>query len=177
MQTLKLFINGQKVESKTDRYMDVFNPSTGEVMAKAPCCTKDEVNLAIKAAKDAYPGWSGTPVMRRVQILYKLRDLLIKNLDELTDMVARENGKSWGDAEGDVLKAKEATEQAISAPNLMMGESLMDTSNGVDTTLYREPLGVFAGIVPFNFPAMIPMGWMAPMCIATGNTMVIKAAS
>ncbi|GHU35157.1 methylmalonate-semialdehyde dehydrogenase (acylating) [Clostridia bacterium] len=177
MKKLKLFINGQWVDSKTEKYMDVYNPSTGEVIAQTPCATKDEVELAVKAADDAFPKWSAVPIFRRVQVLYKLRDLLVGHLDELTELVARENGKSWGDAEGDVLKAKEATEQAISAPNLMTGESLMDTSAGVDTILYREPLGVFAGIVPFNFPAMIPMGWMAPMCIATGNTMVIKAAS
>jgi MMSDH: methylmalonate-semialdehyde dehydrogenase (acylating) len=98
-------------------------------------------------------------------------------MDELTMSVARENGKAWSEAEGDVLKAIEGTEQAISAPSLMMGESLMDASKGFDTVSYREPLGVFAGIVPFNFPAMIPMGWMTPICIACGNTIVIKAAT
>jgi len=177
VKKLKLLIGGRWIESGTRKYMDVYDPSTGEVQALAPCCTKEEVEEAVTAAAAAYPAWSATPVMRRVQVLYKLRDLLMENMDELTELVARENGKAWGDAQGDVLKAKEATEQAIAAPSLMMGESLMDTSDGVDTILYREPLGVFAGIVPFNFPAMIPMGWMAPMCVATGNTMVIKAAS
>ena len=177
MKKLQFFAGGKWIDSKTERYMDVFNPSTGEILAKAPCCTKEEVAYAIEQAAKAYPAWSNTPVMRRVQILYKLRALIETHLDELTDLVCRENGKAWGDAEGDVLKAKEGTEHAISAPNLMMGESLMDTANGVDTTLYREPLGVFAGIVPFNFPAMIPMGWMFPICAATGNTMVIKASS
>lgn len=177
MKTLQYFSGGQWITSATEKYMDVFNPSTGEVIAKAPCCTKDEVNATIQAAKAAFPGWSNTPVLKRTQILYKLRDLLIEHQDELTTLCATENGKAWGDALGDVLKAKEGTEQAISAPNLMMGESLMDAATGVDTILYREPIGVFTGIVPFNFPAMIPMGWMAPMCIATGNTMVIKAAS
>jgi len=177
MKTLQPFINGQFVDSASDKLMDVRNPSTGEVIAKAPCCTKDEVERAIGAAKQAFPAWSETPAMRRVQVLYKLRDLLIQNLEELTVLVADENGKCYDDSKGDVLKAIEGTEHAISTPELMMGESLMDTSNGIDTVLYREPLGVFAGIVPFNFPAMIPMGWMTPMCIATGNTMVIKAAS
>jgi malonate-semialdehyde dehydrogenase (acetylating)/methylmalonate-semialdehyde dehydrogenase len=106
-----------------------------------------------------------------------VRDLLEKHLEELTLLVARENGKTWTEAEGDVLKAKEGTEQAIAAPSLMTGESLLDTSSGYDTVLYREPLGVFAGIVPFNFPAMIPFGWMTPICVATGNTIVIKAAT
>ncbi len=177
MKKLNLFIGGQWRTSKTETYSDVFNPSTGEVLAQTPCCTKDEVEEAIEAAAAAFPAWSATPVMKRVQILYRLRELINEHMDELTDLVARENGKCWDDAQGDVLKAREGTEQAISAPNLMLGEALMDTSNGVDTTLYREPVGVFAGIVPFNFPAMIPMGWMAPMCLATGNTMVIKAAT
>ena len=174
---LKYFSGGEFIQSETSKYMDVFNPSTGEVIAKAPCCTAKEVEEAINAANNAFPAWSATPVMARTQILHNIRNLIIKNLDELTELVCRENGKAWGDAQGDVLKAKEGTENAITAPAVMMGESLMDASSGVDTTLYREPLGVFAGIVPFNFPAMIPMGWMAPMCIATGNTMVIKAAS
>jgi malonate-semialdehyde dehydrogenase (acetylating)/methylmalonate-semialdehyde dehydrogenase len=174
---LKLFINGRFVESKTDKYNDVYNPSAGEVIAKVPCCTKEEVEQAITAAKVAFPSWSGTPVIKRVQVLYKLRDLLIEHMDELTRLVAFENGKAWEEAAGDVLKAKEGTEQAIAAPSLLMGEGLMDASTGFDTVLYREPLGVFAGIVPFNFPAMIPMGWMTPMCIACGNTIVIKAAS
>ena len=177
MKKLKYFAGGEWLDSKTDKYMDIYNPSIGEVVAQAPCCTKDEVESAINAAAAAFPGWSSTPVMKRVQILYNLRNLLEKNLDELTELVCRENGKAWGDAEGDVLKAKEGTEQAIAAPNLMMGEALMDVAAGVDTALYREPIGVFAGIVPFNFPAMIPMGWMFPMCAASGNTMVIKASS
>lgn len=177
IQKLNYFVNGQFVESKTDRYMDAYDPSTGEVIAKVPCCTTDEVESAIAAAKAAFPGWSSTPVVKRVQVLYNLRDLLIKNLDELTYLVAQENGKVWEEARGDVLKAIEGTEQAIAAPSLMMGESLMNASTGFDTTLYREPIGVFAGIVPFNFPAMIPMGWMSPICIACGNTIVIKAAS
>ena len=174
---LRPYINGEYVESKTEKYLDAYDPSTGEVVAKVPCCTKEEVEMAIAAAKAAFPGWSATPVIKRVQILYKVRDLIIEHMDELTELVARENGKSWADAKGDVLKAKEGTEQAISAPSLMMGESLMDASAGYDTVLYREPLGVFAGIVPFNFPAMIPMGWMTPMYIACGNTIVLKAAS
>lgn len=177
MEKVKLFINGKFIESAAEKYMPVYNPSTGEQMAESPCCTKDEVGLAIQAAKDAFPAWSGTPVIARVQILYKLRDLLMEHMDELTDCVARENGKAWEEAKGDVLKAKEGTEHAISAPTLMMGESTMDASRGFDTVLYREPLGVFAGIIPFNFPAMIPMGWMTPMCIACGNTIVLKAAS
>jgi malonate-semialdehyde dehydrogenase (acetylating)/methylmalonate-semialdehyde dehydrogenase len=174
---LKPFIKGQFVASGTRKYTDAYNPSTGEIIARVPCCTREEVEQAVAAAKAAFPAWSGTPALKRVQILYKLRDLLVEHMDELTHLVALENGKAWEEAQGDVLKAKEGTEQAIAAPSLLMGESLMDASGGFDSVLYREPLGVFAGIVPFNFPAMIPMGWMTPICIACGNTIVIKAAT
>ena len=177
IKRLPLFINGKFITSATDSYTDCYDPSTGSVIARAPCCTEGELSDAIEAAHAAFPGWSGTPVLRRVQILYKVRELIEKNLDELTLLLATENGKTWDEAQGDVLKAKEGTEQAIAAPSLMMGESIMDASTGYDTVLYREPLGVFAGIVPFNFPAMIPMGWIAPICLATGNTIVIKAAT
>lgn len=177
IKTLQPFINGQYVASKTTKFTDAFNPSTGEIIAKVPCCTTAEVELAIASAKAAYPAWSSTPAIKRVQVLYKLRDLINEHMDELTELVARENGKCWSEAQGDVLKAKEGTEQAIAAPSLLMGESLMDASSGYDTVSYQESLGVFAGIVPYNFPAMIPMGWMAPICIACGNTIVIKAAS
>ncbi len=174
---LKYFTGGKWQESKSIAYMDIFNPSTGEVQAQTPCCTKGEVEEAITAAKTAFASWSQVPVFKRVQVLYKFRDLIDKNMDELTDLVAREHGKVWAEAQGDILKVKEPVEFACSAPTLMLGESLMDTSSGYDTVLYREPVGVFAGIVPFNFPGMIPMGWMTPLCIACGNTIVIKAAS
>ncbi|MCI8501911.1 MAG: CoA-acylating methylmalonate-semialdehyde dehydrogenase [Oscillospiraceae bacterium] len=177
MEKLKMFINGEFVESKTDKYYDLHNPSTGEKTGEAPCCTVDEVNAAIAAAKAAFPGWSSTPAIKRSQIMFKIRELIIERMEELTMCVAKENGKVWSEAEGDVLKAKEGTELATQVPSLMMGESTMDASKGFDTVLYREPLGVFAGIVPVNFPAMIPFGWMTPVCIATGNTIVLKAAS
>ena len=177
MQKLKFFINGEWRESKTDKYYDIYNPSTGEVIAQTPCCTKEEVEEAVQAAKDAFESWAAIPVMKRVQILYKFRDLLDQRMDELTEILCKEHGKNWAEGQGDLLKVKEPVELACSAPLLMMGESLMNTSTGYDTVLYREPLGVFAGIAPFNFPGMIPMGWMVPLCIATGNTMVLKASS
>lgn len=177
VKTLKYFADGEWRESASTKTMDVFNPSTGEVIAKTPCCTKDEVEFAIAAAKKAYETWSKTPVFKRSQVLFKFRDLVQEHLDELTVLVATEHGKVLSEAQGDILKVKEPVEFACGTPSLMLGESLMDTSTGYDTVLYRESVGVFAGIVPFNFPGMIPMGWMAPLCIATGNTMVIKAAS
>lgn len=177
VQKLKMFVNGRWIDSAADKYMDIYDPSRGEVIARTPCCTKAEVESAIAAAQNAFSAWSATPVMKRVQVLYKFRELLEAHMEELTLLVAREHGKVWSEAEGDILKVKEPVEFACGVPNLMMGEALMDTSTGYDTVLVREPVGVFAGIIPFNFPGMIPMGWMAPLCIATGNTMVIKAAS
>ena len=177
IQQLKPFINGVFQESETETYTDVFNPSTGEVIARAPQCTKEEVERAIASAEAAYPAWRDTPAHKRAQLFFRLRHLLMEHLEELTELVARENGKNWKEAEGDVAKAIEMTEIATSIPQLLLGEALMNVSEGYDTTLYREPMGVFAGISPWNFPAMISMGWMAPLCIACGNTMVIKAAS
>lgn len=177
MERLKLFINGEFVESKTTTYMPIYDPSTGEQIAETPCCTKEEVEAAIEAAKAAFPAWSNTPCAKRVQVLYRFRDLLEEHMDELTYSICRENGKNWAEAAGDLLKVKEPVEVACGAPSLMMGEAVMDVTSGFDTTLYREPMGVFVGIAPFNFPAMIPMGWMMPMCIATGNTLVLKASS
>lgn len=177
METIKYFAGGIYRESKTDIFNDIYNPSTGEVTAKVPCCTKEEVNEVIAIAKEAYQSWSKVPVVKRVQLLYKVRDLIIKNMEELTLLVATEHGKVWDEAQGDVLKAQEGTELACSVPSLIMGESLMDASLGYDTNLYRESLGVFAGITPFNFPAMIPFGWMTPVCVAAGNCIVLKVSS
>jgi len=174
---LKYFVNGEWKDSATAKYMDCFNPSTGEVIAKAPCCTKEEVEEAIKAASAAFPAWSNTPVSKRVQVLYKMKVLVDEHLNELTTLLCTEMGKDWVGALGDILKVNEVIEFACGTPHLMKGESLMNVSNGYDTVLYREPIGVFAGIAPWNFPAMIPHGWMAPLCIATGNCMVLKAAS
>lgn len=177
MEKLQYFVNGEFKDSKTDIWYDLHNPSTGEITGQAPCCTNDEVLEAIEAAKAAYPAWRATPARKRSQILFKIRELLLKYNDELTKIVCEENGKAWDEAVGDVGKAIEGTELAVQAPSLMMGESIMDASSGFDTVKYREPMGVFAGIVPVNFPAMIPFGWMAPVCVACGNTMVLKAAS
>jgi len=177
IERLKPFINGAFTESTTAKYMPVYDPSIGEVIAETPCCTADEVAAAVAAAKTAFPSWSETPCAKRVEVLYRFRELLMRDLDELTYILCREHGKTWDEARGDLLKVKEPVEIALGAPSLMMGESLMNVTPGFDTTLYREPLGVFVGIAPFNFPAMIPMGWMMPMCIATGNTLVLKSAS
>ena len=177
IKKLKFLAGGRWRESQTSKYMDIFDPSTGAIIARTPCCTEDEVRLAIKSAAEAFPAWSDTPPMKRVQVFYNFRQLLEKHLDELTLILCTENGKNWDESRGDVLKVREVVEFACGIPTLMMGESLMNASAGFDTVLYREPVGVFAGIAPFNFPAMIPMGWMMPLCVAAGNTLVLKAAS
>jgi len=174
---MKPFIGGQFIDSKSDKFYTIYDPSTGKEIAQVPKCTSEEMEMAIAAAKAAYPAWKNTPVRRRAAIMMKLRNLIERDMEELTRICATENGKCWSEAAGDVAKALEMTELACSAPSLLMGESLMDTSSGYDTTLYREPLGVFAGIAPWNFPAMIPVGWMAPLAIVCGNTFVLKPAS
>lgn len=177
MKKLMPFIGGQFVPSETEKYTAIFDPSTGEQIAELPCCTKSEVEAAIAAAKAAFPGWRDTPVRKRCELMLKLRALIMRDMDSLTLLCATENGKTLAEAAGDVGKALEMTELAASATTQLMGDSLMDTSRGYDTVTYREPLGVFAGIAPWNFPAMIPVGWMAPLCIVCGNTFVLKPAS
>lgn len=177
LPVMKPYIGGEWIESESTKYTTIYDPSTGKPIAQVPQCTASEVEKAIAAAKAAYPAWKNTPVRNRASIMMKLRGLIERDKEELTRMVATENGKCWSEAAGDVAKALEMTELACSAPSLLMGESLMDTSSGYDTTLYREPIGVFAGIAPWNFPAMIPVGWMAPLAIVCGNTFVLKPAS
>jgi len=178
-ERLKYFVNGEFRESKSTKTTTVYNPSTGEVLAEVPCCTAEEVNEAVAAAKAAFPAWSATPPIKRAKLLFRLNELIDQHMDELTMSVAREEGKVWEEAHGDVLKAQEPTQFACGIPSLLAseGEALLDASRGYDTVRYREPLGVFAGIVPFNFPTMIPMGWMTPMCVACGNTIVLKVSS
>ncbi|SDO36562.1 CoA-acylating methylmalonate-semialdehyde dehydrogenase [Desulforhopalus singaporensis] len=174
---LKFYVNGQWHKSASDKYMPCYNPSTGEVIAYAPQCTADEVESAIVAAQKAFPQWADTPVSKRVQVLFKMKSLIEQHMSELIHLLAREQGKKWMEAYGDLIKVIEVIEFACGAPTLMSGSSLMNVSSGYDTVQYRHPVGVFAGIAPWNFPAMIPHGWMAPICIATGNCMVLKAAS
>ncbi len=177
VKKLKYCVDGEWLESKSGKYMDCYDPSRGEVIAQTPQCTAAEVESAVAAAKAAFPAWADNPPNQRVQILFRMKALVDQHLDELTLLLATENGKVWNEAMGDVLKVTEVVEYACGIPHLMLGPALMNCTSGYDTTQYMEPLGVFAGIAPWNFPAMIPMGWMAPLCIATGNTFVLKAAS
>lgn len=157
--------------------MPVMNPSTGEQIAEAPCCTAAEVDAAVAAASRAFPAWAGRPIPERIQLMFRFKQLLDENLDELTLVLATEMGKVLSEARGDVLKTIEVVECACSTHYLTQGDATMNVSQGYDTVSFREPLGVFVGIVPFNFPAMIPFGWIIPFAITTGNTVVLKAAS
>lgn len=177
IKRLKYCVDGKWLETKSGKYMPVMNPSTGEQIAEAPCCNADEVNAAVAAANKAFPAWANTPIPTRIQLMFRFKQLLDQNLDELTVLLATEMGKVLAEARGDVLKAIEVVECSCSTHYLMQGDTCMNVSDGYDTVSYREPLGVFAGIVPFNFPAMIPFGWIIPFAITTGNTVVLKAAS
>ena len=177
IKRLKYCINNEWLESATSKYMPVMNPSLGVQIAEAPCCTQSEVDAAVKAAAAAFPAWADTPIPQRIQLMFRFKALLDKNLDELATLLATEMGKVFAEAKGDVLKAIEVVECACSSHYLMQGDTCMNVAAGYDTVSFREPLGVFVGIAPYNFPAMIPMGWMLPFCITTGNTFVLKAAS
>ena len=173
----KYCVNGEWRDSKTEKWMPVTDSSTGEVMTEVPCCTVDEVEEAIAAADAAFPEWSQMSLSKRTQMMFKWRNVLMEHVDELTLLCSKELGKNLAEARGDILKAIEPTELACSTPFITQGAASLQVTTGFDTASYRMPLGVVAGIVPFNFPAMIPWGWMVPLAIATGNTVVLKAAS
>jgi malonate-semialdehyde dehydrogenase (acetylating)/methylmalonate-semialdehyde dehydrogenase len=174
---LKYLVGGEWRESATKEWYPITNSSTGEVIAEAPRCTAEEVDGAVAAANEAFGPWRDTPLPERVQVMFRLKERLEANVHDLSVLLSTEMGKTYGEARGDVLKAIEVVELACALPVTMQGDSLMNVSRGFDTVTYREPLGVFVGISPWNFPAMIPMGWMAPLAITTGNTFVLKAAS
>lgn len=177
VERLRYLVDNEWRVSKTTKYMPVMDPSTGKQIAEAPCCTQEEVDSAVAAAARAFPAWRDTPIPTRIQLMFRFKQLLDAHLDELTELLATENGKVLSEAKGDVLKAIEVVECACSTHYLMQGDTCMNVSTGYDTVSFREPLGVFAAIAPYNFPAMIPMGWMIPFAITTGNTVVLKAAS
>ncbi len=171
--TVKLLINGQLVESKTTQWRNVVNPATQEVLARVPFATPDEVNAAVANAKEAFKTWRKTPIGTRARIFLKLQQLIRENMKELAALLTAEQGKTLPDAEGDVFRGLEVVEHAAAIGNLQRGELANNEASGVDTYTLLQPLGVCAGITPFNFPAMIPL-WMFPMAIATGNTFILK---
>ncbi|MGN5518740.1 CoA-acylating methylmalonate-semialdehyde dehydrogenase [Halopseudomonas sp. Lyrl_26] len=171
--TIKLLINGEFIESKTDQWRDVINPATQEVLARVPFATPDEINAAVANAKEAFKTWRKTPIGARARIFLKYQQLIRENMKELAAILTAEQGKTLADAEGDVFRGLEVVEHASAVGNLQLGELANNVAGGVDTYTLLQPLGVCAGITPFNFPAMIPL-WMFPMAIATGNTFVLK---
>ena len=171
--SVKLLINGQFVESQTTQWRDVVNPATQQVLARVPFATPAEIDAAVAAAKEAFKTWKKTPIGTRARIFLKLQQLIRENMGELAALLTAEQGKTLPDAEGDVFRGLEVVEHAASIGNLQLGELANNVAGGVDTYTILQPLGVCAGITPFNFPAMIPL-WMFPMAIATGNTFVLK---
>ncbi|MFJ5772150.1 CoA-acylating methylmalonate-semialdehyde dehydrogenase [Psychrobacillus sp. NPDC093180] len=172
-KTLTNFINGQWVKSTTDKYEEVPNPATGEILAEVPISTKEDLDNAVRAAKKAFAKWKKTAVPQRSRILFKYQQLLTENWDELAKLITMENGKNYNEAYGEVLRGIECVEFAAGAPTLMMGTQLPDIATNVESGMYRYPLGVIGGITPFNFPMMVPC-WMFPLAIASGNTFILK---
>lgn len=171
--TLNNWIGGQWVKSASELTEDVYNPATGEVLAKVPLSTQAEVDQAVSAAAEAFTAWSRTPVPRRARVLFKYQQLLVEHWDELARLITQENGKSFNEAHGEVLRGIECVEFAAGVPSLMMGKQLPDIASNLESGMYRYPLGVVGGITPFNFPMMVPC-WMFPLAIACGNTFVLK---
>ncbi|MFD0694451.1 CoA-acylating methylmalonate-semialdehyde dehydrogenase [Paenibacillus sp. GCM10027628] len=172
-QLLKNWIGGQWVDSKAQRSEPVYNPATEEVLAYVPLSVKEDVDLAVATAGAAFQSWSRTPVPRRARILFKYQQLLVDHWEELAKLVTLENGKSYNEAHGEVLRGIECVEFAAGAPTLMMGKQLPDIATNLESGMYRYPIGVVGGITPFNFPMMVPC-WMFPLAIACGNTFVLK---
>ncbi len=168
-----VLINGEFRQSSATRWRDLINPATQEKIARVPMCTADEVAAAVAAAKAAFPTWRKTPIGTRARIFLAYQQLIRANMKELAAILTREQGKTLADAEGDVFRGLEVVEHAAGIGNLQLGELANNVANGVDTYTLLQPLGVCAGITPFNFPAMIPL-WMFPMAIACGNTFVLK---
>ena len=171
--TVKLLINGEFVESKTTQWRDVVNPATQQVLARVPLATPDELAAAVAAAQAAFKTWRKTPIGARARIFLKYQQLIRENMAEVAAILTAEQGKTLPDAEGDIFRGLEVVEHAANIGSLQMGEIANNVANGVDTYTLQQPLGVCAGITPFNFPAMIPL-WMFPMAIACGNTFVLK---
>ena len=171
--TVKMLLDGKFVESQTSEWRDVVNPATQEVLAQVPFATDAEIEAAVASAKTAFKTWKNTPIAARARIMLKLQALVRENMSRIAQTLSAEQGKTLADAEGDVFRGLEVVEHACSIGSLQLGEFAENVAGGVDTYTLRQPIGVCAGITPFNFPAMIPL-WMFPMAIVCGNTFVLK---
>ena len=171
--TVKMLLDGKFIESRTSEWHDVINPATQEVLAQVPFATDDELHAAVASAKKAFKTWKNTPLAARARIMLKLQALVREHMSRIAQTLSAEQGKTLADAEGDVFRGLEVVEHACSIGSLQLGEFAENVAGGVDTYTLRQPIGVCAGITPFNFPAMIPL-WMFPMAIVCGNTFVLK---
>lgn len=172
-KTLSNYINGQWQKSSSDDYQDVVNPATGDVIARVPMSSSQEVDQVAQVAATAADSWRRVPPTERIQYLFKLKSLLEEHLDDLSRMVTDENGKTFAEAKGEMRRAIENVEVACGIPILMQGTISEDIAPGIDELMIRQPVGVAAIIAPFNFPGMIPF-WFLPYAIATGNTVIVK---
>jgi malonate-semialdehyde dehydrogenase (acetylating)/methylmalonate-semialdehyde dehydrogenase len=171
--TVKMLLDGKFIDSRSDEWHEVVNPATQEVLAHVPFATGDELDAAVASAKRAYKTWKNTPLAARARIMLKLQALVREHMSRIAQTLSAEQGKTLADAEGDVFRGLEVVEHACSIGSLQLGEFAENVAGGVDTYTLRQPIGVCAGITPFNFPAMIPL-WMFPMAIVCGNTFVLK---
>ena len=173
VQTLHHFVDGKPQAGVSNRYGDVYNPATGQVASRVPLATAAEVDAAVASAKQAFVGWSATPPAARARVLFRYRDLIEAEMENLAVLVSSEHGKTIEDAKGSITRGLEVVEFACGIPHLLKGEHNEAVSNGIDSYSIRQSLGVCVGIPPFNFPAMVPM-WMFPVAIACGNTFILK---
>jgi malonate-semialdehyde dehydrogenase (acetylating) / methylmalonate-semialdehyde dehydrogenase len=175
IKTVQNYIDGKWVDSTSELTEPVPNPANGKTIAYVPLSGKEDVDLAVQSAERAFATWSELPVPQRSRYLYKYLQLLQEEKENLAEIITMENGKTLTDARGEVQRGIEVVELATSSPSLMMGEALSKIANGIDGSIWRYPLGVVAGITPFNFPMMVPL-WMFPLAIACGNTFVLKVS-
>ena len=173
MEKLTHYIDGKFHEGSSGRFGDVFDPATGQVQKKVPLASANELDKAVKAASAAFPAWAAMPALRRARCMFRLKNLIEEHKDELAALLTSEHGKVRDDALGEVTRGLEVVEFACGAPQLLKGEFSDSVGVGVDAYSFRQPLGVVAGITPFNFPAMVPL-WMIPMALVCGNTFVLK---
>jgi malonate-semialdehyde dehydrogenase (acetylating) / methylmalonate-semialdehyde dehydrogenase len=173
MKNIHHFVNGKIFEGESKKTSDVYNPATGEVSAKVTLATKKDVDAVVDIAQQAFHSWSNTPPLQRARVLFKFKELIEKNSDELTKIIVSEHGKVYDDAKGSLTRGLEVVEFACGIPHLLKGEFTENVGRDVDSWSIRQSLGVCAGITPFNFPAMVPM-WMFPIAIACGNTFILK---
>jgi len=175
LKTLTHFIGGKLVEGKSGRFGSVFNPTTGEVIAKVPLATVEETQDAIEQAQAAFPAWRDTSVAKRAEIVLKFRNLITENMEELLQIICTESGKTIEDAKGEITRGLESVDLAIGAPHLMKGEYSVNVGGQINAYSAKYPLGVVAAISPFNFPIMVPLA-QTSMAIAVGNAVILKAS-